>query len=82
MSVKKVDLKKAEDEYAKIPTVKKGQWSEVCDTVEKGKTAVEVTDITIGQMAALKRTCKARGLRCKSTDKGKKAIVLPKETKA
>jgi len=81
MKVVKLTVEKAQEEFDKIPERKVGQWTELCKSVLDTGKPVEVTGITAGQSAALKRQATKDGLRAKSTDKGTKVIILPAESK-
>jgi len=81
VKISKLTPSEAEETFAKIPERKKGQWTELTEKVKKEHQAVEVSDITAGQAAALHRKCKEVGLRCKSLGAGKGVIILPSEPK-
>jgi len=81
MKITKLNPETAQKEFDAIPERKVGQWTELCKSVLDTGKPVEVTGITQGQSAALRRQATKDGLRAKSTNKGTKVIILPAESK-
>ena len=77
MRITKKTPAEIESEVAKLPTRRVGQWTEICEKVKSTNKAVEVAEITVGQLAALKRTAKLKGVTVRGTDKGTRAFILP-----
>lgn len=82
MKVSKKSSAEVEAEAAKIPERVKGLWGDLCAEVLKSGKAVEVTDITSGQLAALRRRAAKDNIQVKGADKGTRALVLPPKKKA
>jgi 3-dehydroquinate synthase class II len=81
MKVTKKSSAEVEKEYSELPVRKTGQWTEICKKVVESGKAVEVTDITVGQLAALKRTAKTFTVGVKGKDKSTAALIVPVEPK-
>lgn len=81
MKVSKKSAAEIEAEVAKLPDRKAGVWAELCEKVKSSGKPLEVTEITQGQLAALKRTAKIKGVTVRGADKGTKAYILPVEPK-
>lgn len=77
MKITKKSPSEIEAEVAKLPTRRVGQWTELCEKVKSSGKPLEVTEITTGQLAALKRTAKLKGVTVRGTDKGTRAFILP-----
>jgi hypothetical protein len=76
MKTESIPVKEAEEIIRSRPARAQGKWTEICTKVCETGVPVKVTDITHGQVAALRRTCKEKGLRCVSLDKNTGALVL------
>lgn len=64
-------------EVENLPVHRVGQWVELCDKVKNSGKPLEITEITVGQLAALKRTAKLKSVTVRGADKGTKAYILP-----
>ena len=81
MKISKKSAAEVEKEYAENPPRAKGQWNDIVERVKKSGQAVEVTDLTKGQVAAATRKFKEVGLRYRAFYKDGKVLVLPAEGK-
>jgi hypothetical protein len=81
METKKITVAEAEEQFKKIPERKTGHWTTLFEEMAKDHQPRRVTGITAGQLAALKRKAKELKFRCKGTDKGTGALILPPEPK-
>ena len=81
MKISKKSAADVEKEFAENPPRAKGQWNEIVERVKKTGAAVEVTDLSKGQVAAAMRKFKEVGLRYRAFYKDGKILVLPAETK-
>ena len=77
MKVTKKKPAEVEAEFDNLPTRKIGQWIEISKKVEESGDAVEITEITVGQLAALKRTSKNFKVQVKGKDKSSAALIVP-----
>jgi len=82
MDTKKLSVAEAEEQFKKIPERKSGHWTTLFEEMTKDKQPRRITGLTVGQLAALKRKAKELHFRCKGTDKGTGALILPPEKKA
>ena len=78
MKVTKKKPAEVEAEFDSLPVRKIGQWTEICKKVEESGDAVEITEITVGQLAALKRTSKNFKVQVKGKDKSSAALIVPR----
>jgi hypothetical protein len=82
MKVDKLKPVEAQEEFAKIPERRVGQWTEIFVAMKKDKQPVRITGITHGQVAALRRKAKEEGFPAKSIEKGTGVLLLPPEKKS
>jgi len=77
MKISKKSSAEVEKEYKENPPRAKGQWTHVVEMVQKSGQAVEVTDLSKGQVAAASRKFKEVGLRFRAFYKDGTILVLP-----
>jgi hypothetical protein len=77
MKISKKSAAEVEKEYKENPPRAKGQWNDIVEKVKTTGQAVEVTDLSKGQVAAASRKFKEVGLRFRAFYKDGKVLVLP-----
>ena len=81
MKVSKKSSAEVEKEFKKNPPHKQGQWTIIMEQVKKTGVAVEVTDLSKGQIAGAARKAKDLGLRIRCVYKDGRVLILPAEPK-
>jgi len=77
MKVSKKSAADIEAEVANLPVSRVGRWTELCNKVKESGKPLEITEITVGQLEALRRTAKLKSVTVRGTDKGTRAFILP-----
>jgi hypothetical protein len=81
MKISKKSAVDVEKEYKENPPRKKGQWTEIVERVKSTNQAVEVAELSKGQVAAAVRKFKESGLRFRAFYGEGRILVLPPESK-
>jgi hypothetical protein len=81
MKISKKSAAEVEKEYKESPPRQKGQWTEIVERVKDTNSAVEVTELSKGQVAAAARKFKESGLRFRAFYGEGRILVLPPEAK-
>jgi len=81
MKISKKSAAEVEKEYRESPPRQKGAWTEIVERVKDTGQAVEVTELSKGQVAAAARKFKEEGLRFRAFYNEGRILVLPPESK-
>ena len=81
MKVSKKSSAEVEKEFKEKPARKMGEWTVLLQRVKNTGHAIEVTDLTKGQIAGASRRAKEIGVRYRAFYKDGRILILPVEAK-